>query len=148
MSKRLDVMTALAALLKAAAPQCDHHALADDADRPKRIGPHGTIVLRDGDPGEPEIDLCPPTYHFQHRFPVEISAYASSEPLRVVLDRMAGWIAAAVQADRTLGGLCNHIDVGALELVDLMGGAGPGSATQKGAVFEITADYSTTTPLN
>lgn len=148
MSKRLTVQAALAALMVAALPGADHHALEDSADRPRRVSPLGTVVLRDGDPGDPEMDLSPPAYHYQHRFPVEILAYASAQPLRTVLDAMASAIGAAVAADPTLGGLCNHVDVTALDMVDLIGPASPGGPSQKGGIFEIIADYTTSNPLN
>ncbi len=34
---------------------------------PERIPPAGLIILRDGQPGEPEVTLSPLRYHFQHR---------------------------------------------------------------------------------
>ena len=34
---------------------------------PERIPPAGLLILRDGEPGEPEVTLSPLTYHYQHR---------------------------------------------------------------------------------
>ena len=34
---------------------------------PERIPAAGLIILRDGQPGEPEVTLSPLRYHYQHR---------------------------------------------------------------------------------
>ena len=39
---------------------------------PERIPPAGLIILRDGQPGEPEVTLSPLRYHFQHRAELEV----------------------------------------------------------------------------
>lgn len=36
---------------------------------PERIPAAGLIILRDGQPGEPEVTLSPLRYHYQHRIP-------------------------------------------------------------------------------
>jgi hypothetical protein len=33
---------------------------------PERISAAGLIILRDGDPGEPEVTMSPLRYHFEH----------------------------------------------------------------------------------
>ena len=145
MSKSYDVDKAVADLIKRAVPDYLIVTLDDDgADRPRRIDPRGTVWLRDGELGEPDIDLSPATYHYTHRIPVEIAAYTSSEPSRFVLDRMAAMIAAPIKADRFLGGMVSYIDFTALDLVNInvLGGQ-----TQKGGMFDIVAQYSTDTPL-
>ncbi|NBB37645.1 hypothetical protein [Sphingobium yanoikuyae] len=145
MAKSYEVDLAVAEMLTRVIPDYRFVTLEDDsADRPRRIDPHGTVWLRDGEPGEPDIDLSPPTYHYNHVVPVEIAAYLSSEPLRLVLDRMAGKIGAAVAADRSLGGLVSYLDVTALELVNINV---TGGQTQKGGMFNIIATYSTHNPL-
>lgn len=149
MSKSYEVDQAVSDMIRLAVPDYAIVALVDDdgGDRPRRIDPRGTVWLRDGEPGEPEIDLSPPTYHYTHRIPVEIAAYTSSEPLRLVLDRMAGLIGDAIEADRFLGGLVSYLDMTALELVNISAIGGVGSQTQKGGMFDIIATYSTERPL-
>ncbi|MFC3442786.1 hypothetical protein ACFOKF_16555 [Sphingobium rhizovicinum] len=147
MSKSYDVDKAVSDLIKRAVPEFLVVALDDDsADRPRRIDPRGTVWIRDGELADPDIDLSPPSYHYTHRIPIEIAAYTSSEPLRVVLARMAGRIGDAITADRFLGDLVNYIDVTALELVNL-NTAIVGGQTQKGGMFDIVATYSTNSPL-
>jgi hypothetical protein len=146
MSMRRQVDQAVLAMLKRGLPQYAVLGLEDGAERTRRISEFGEVLLRDGDAGDPEIDLSPPTYHYDHRIPVEIAAYKSSEPLRVVLDRMGGEIGAVIAANRFLGGLASYMEATALEMADLISGA-PGGQTQKGAAFDIVVNYSTTSPL-
>jgi hypothetical protein len=39
---------------------------------PERIPATGLIILRDGQPGEPEVTLSPLRYHYQHRAELEV----------------------------------------------------------------------------
>ncbi|WP_088183583.1 hypothetical protein [Sphingobium sp. Z007] len=145
MAKSYDVDKAVVDLIKLAVPDFAILGLDDDGgDRPRRIDPRGTVWIRDGELAEPDIDLSPATYHYSHRIPVEIAAYSSSEPLRLVLNRMASMIAAPIKADRFLGGLVDYIDVTALELVSINA---IGAQTQKGGMFDIVATYTTDSPL-
>ncbi|WP_336974176.1 hypothetical protein [Sphingobium aromaticiconvertens] len=145
MSHRMDVLTAAKALVAGALVGAEVIGLENAADRPVRVSPLGTAIVRDGDPGEASIDLSPPRYHYDHAIPVELLALESPNvPTRARLDQMAGAIGAAVDNDRTLGGLCAHVDVTPLEIADL---TVSGGASQMGAQFEIIASYSTTSPL-
>lgn len=144
MSKQREVADAVLALIKRALPECHVMGLEDGAERPRRIDPIGTVIVRDGDPGEPEIDLSPPTYFYDHRLPVELLAFKQSIDLRTVLDRMAGKIGAAVLADRSLGGSVMFLDVTAATYSAVLE---TGSQTQMGATFDVIAQYSTTNPL-
>ncbi len=38
---------------------------------PERVPAEGLLILRDGEPGEPEVTLSPLAYHYQHRAEVE-----------------------------------------------------------------------------
>ena len=145
MSHRLQVLDAVKALIINALPTCDFVGLTNEADRPVRVSPLDTVVMRDGDPGEPAIDLCPPTYHFDHSIPVELMTLASPNvDMRQRLDQRAAAIGAGVAADPFLGGLCAFVEVTALEIVDA---AVPGGASQLVGQFEIIASYSTNSPL-
>lgn len=145
-SKRLQVVAGVKALIAAALPGADVKGLDNAAPFPSRIPANGLAIVRDGDPGEPEADLSPITYHYDHRIPVEIAAYRSSAKTQAErLDDMLRPIGAAVAANRTLGGLCAWIDVLEPEIDDI---AGEGTAAGKGCDLIIIASYSTTTPLN
>ncbi len=38
---------------------------------PERVPAEGLLILRDGEPGEPEVTLSPLCYHYQHRAEIE-----------------------------------------------------------------------------
>jgi hypothetical protein len=38
---------------------------------PERVPAAGLLILRDGEPGEPEVTLSPLAYHYQHRAEIE-----------------------------------------------------------------------------
>lgn len=144
MSMRHTVDQAVLALVTQAMAGHDVAGLEDGAERPRRVSQFGSVWVRDGDPGDPEIDICPPTYNYAHRVPVEIAAYQQSRKLRDVLDEMAGKIGAAVEADRYLGGLASYVEVTALEIAGI---SVVNSQTQLGGTFDIIVHYSTTSPL-
>ena len=64
----------LAALLARLQPLAAH-VLRDDV-LPERISAVGLIILRDGQPGEPEVTLSPLRYHYQHRAELEVVVQA------------------------------------------------------------------------
>jgi hypothetical protein len=43
---------------------------------PERIPATSLIILRDGQPGEPEVTLSPLRYHYQHRAELEVVVQA------------------------------------------------------------------------
>ena len=145
MSRRLDVLTAVKALVVAALPGAEVKGLDATAGKPDRIPPNGLAIVRAGDPGQPDVDLCPPTYHFAHQIPVELGAYQSTLPSSVVIDTMMGAIGRAIAADRTLGGLCDHLEALAPGTDDV---SGAGTAVAAGADLIIVAHYATADPLN
>lgn len=79
--------------------------LRDEA-LPERIPPSGLIILRDGEPGEPEMTLSPLRYHYQHRAELEVIVQAGTGRAST-FDALIAAIGAALAADQTLGGLCD-----------------------------------------
>ena len=114
-----------------------------DAVLPERIPTAGLIILRDGQPGEPEVTLSPLRYHYQHRAELEVVVQASTGRASAFDDLIAA-IGAALEADRTLGGLCDWIEPEAPASVDL---PVEGAAALKAAVITLNLHYSTTGPL-
>ncbi len=100
------------------------------------------MILRDGEPGEPEVTLSPLTYHYQHR--AEIEAIVQGSDRDAAFDALASSIGAALAADRTLGGLCDWIEAEAPRSVDL---PVEGAASLKAAVIPAVLHYSTSDPL-
>lgn len=109
---------------------------------PERIPAAGIVILRDGDPGEPEVTLSPLTYHYEHRAEIEAIVQGSSRD--AVFDTLCGNIGAALAADRTLGGLCDWVETEAPRPVDL---PVEGAAGLKAAVITVILHYSLADPL-
>ncbi len=85
-SKRETVLGAVKALVASALPGAE---VKRNLAKPERIPPGGLVVIRDGDPGEPDVTLSPVSYLYTHRIPVEIAAFESATLTREeVLDGM------------------------------------------------------------
>jgi hypothetical protein len=142
-SKREQVLDGIKALIASALPNAE---VKRNLAKPDRIAPGGLAIIRDGDPGEPEVILSPLIYIYTHRIPVELAAYeTSSESREQVLDGMLGAIGLAVMNDRTLGGLCDFMEAEAPATDDVeTAGARPG----RWADAAIIAVYGTADPLN
>jgi NAD/NADP transhydrogenase alpha subunit len=110
---------------------------------PERIPPSGLIILRDGQPGEPEVTLSPMRYHYQHRAEIEVVVQAGTGRASA-FDSLIAAIGAALEADRTLGGLCDWAEPEAPASVDL---PIEGAAALKAAVITVVLHYTTTGPL-
>ena len=110
---------------------------------PERIPAAGLIILRDGQPGEPEVTLSPLRYHYQHRAELEVVVQAGTSRASAFDDLIAA-IGAALEADRTLGGLCDWVEPEAPASVDL---PVEGAASLKAALITVVMHYSTTAPL-
>ena len=109
---------------------------------PERVPPAGLLILRDGEPGEPEVTLSPLRYHYQHR--AEIEAVVQGPDRDAAFDALCASIGAAIATDRTLGGLCDWVEAEAPRPVDL---PVEGAASLKAAVITIVLHYTTADPL-
>ena len=108
-----------------------------------RLQPLATLTLRDGQPGEPEVTMSPLLYHFHHRAELEVIVQAGTGRASA-FDDLTAAIAAALEADRTLGGLCDWVEPDAPASVDL---PIEGAAALKAAVITVVLHYSTLGPL-
>jgi len=109
---------------------------------PERVPSNGLLILRDGEPGEPEVTLSPLAYHYQHR--AEIEAVVQGTDRDTTFDALTASIGAALAADRTLGGLCDWVEAEAPRPVDLLV---EGAASLKAAVIPVVLHYSTADQL-
>jgi hypothetical protein len=109
---------------------------------PERVPAGGLLILRDGDPGEPEATLSPLRYHYTHR--AEIEAVVQGAARDAAFDTLCASIGATLTADRTLGGLCDWVEAEAPQPVDL---PVEGAASLKAAVITIVLHYTTADPL-
>ena len=133
--------TVLAALL-ARLQQLAALTLRDEV-LPERIPAAGLIILRDGQPGEPEVTLSPVTYFYEHRAELEVVIQAGTAR-DTLFDALAADIGMALAADRTLGGLCDWVEAEAPEPVDV---PIEGAAALKAAMIIIVLHYATPDPL-
>ena len=145
MSKRLTVLNAVKAMIETALPGVEVLGLiGDDAD-PSTVPPGGRVIIMSGDPGDPEIDLSPLTYNYDHAIPIAVTGYATDdEDIETAVDRMMSAIGASIEQDRTLGGLCSWLEPTAptteYDAID-------GAEVPKDADLMIIASYSTSNPL-
>ncbi|WP_106753534.1 acyl-CoA transferase [Pannonibacter carbonis] len=109
---------------------------------PERVPPAGLLILRDGEPGEPEVTLSPLAYHYQHR--AEIEAVVQGSDRDAAFDALTASVGSMLAADRTLGGLCDWVEAEAPRPVDL---PVEGAASLKAAVIPVVLHYSTADPL-
>jgi len=112
---------------------------------PERVPPGGLVILRDGEPGEPEVTLSPLQYHYEHRAEAEVIVQGKTPADRdTAFDALIQAIGTAVAADRTLGGTCDWVEAQAPAPTDL---AQEGAEGIKAAVVPVVLTYSTTDPL-
>jgi hypothetical protein len=118
-------------------------AVLRDEVLPERIPPAGLIILRDGQPGEPEVTLSPLRYHFQHRAELEVIVQAPGNRA-TAFDTLIAALGSALATDRTLGGLCDWVEPEAPASVDL---PVDGAVSLKAAVITVVLHYTTADPL-
>lgn len=141
-SKREQVLATLAAGLQAAV------APADFARNPsKTVTPRtgGLVIMRDGDPGDPEMTLGILAYSYHHRVALEVAFIGATEAVRREgLDALLVRIGAFCVVDRSLGGLTEWLEPEAPSFDDVnINGADPVAWADVG----ILADYTTSNPL-
>jgi hypothetical protein len=144
MSKRRNVLLALKAGITECLPLAKVRGFDGDTSRPERISAHGDVVGHPGTPGDPEMDLSPLRYHYDHVVTLEVAPPPGgdqSEQLDAMLVAIGDW----VETDRTLGGLCSWLEARAADEDDV---TPSGAASQRWAVVDLVASYTTTNPLN
>ncbi len=112
---------------------------------PERVPAGGLVILRDGEPGEPEVTMSPLQYHWRHRAEIEVIVQGRTPAARdATFDSLAAAIGTALAGDRTLGGLCDWVEPEAPQPVDL---PVDGAQALKAAVIAVTLHYVTSDPL-
>ena len=112
---------------------------------PERVPAEGLVILRDGDPGEPDVTLNPRSEFYSHR--VEIEAYMARDPAggsEAALDALLGTIGTALSMDPSLGGLAENLTPSAPETGAL---AIEGAAPILTARLIVTVEYLVNDPL-
>ena len=112
---------------------------------PEKVPASGLVILRDGDPGEPDVTLNPRTEFYAHR--VEIEVFVSRDPAgggEAALDALLGAIGMALRIDPSLGGLAENLTPSAPEIGAL---AVEGAAPILTARLIVTVEYLVSDPL-
>lgn len=141
MSRREQILAALAAVFagQLAAPVRRNEVL------PEKVPAAGLVILRDGEPGEPDITLNPRTEFYVHR--VELEVYVPRDPSgggEAALDQLLGAIGAALRVDETLGGLAENLTPSAPETGALALEGAPPMLTAR---IIVTIEYLVSDPL-
>lgn len=105
-SRREQVLAALAQQLQASLTA----TVRRNEVLPERVPLEGLVILRDGDPGEPDITLNPRTEFYSHR--VELAAFVPRDPAgggETALDALLGAIGTTLRIDPSLGGLAENL---------------------------------------
>lgn len=84
--------------------------LERNAALPARIPGAGAVILRDGDPGQPERTMSPLTWHYVHRAEIDILVDRPPYIADATFDTLRRAIGAVIDADRTLGGICDWVE--------------------------------------
>ncbi len=112
---------------------------------PEKVPAGGLLILRDGDPGEPETILSPLSYYWQHLASLEVFVQASETTQRdALMDALFQNIAAALIADQTLGGLCDRVTPHAADTSSVVI---EGAANIKAAIVPVELIYTTDSQL-
>jgi hypothetical protein len=133
-SRREQVLAAIVQRLRAALPATVRRSEA----LPERVPAEGLVILRDGDPGEPDVTLNPRTKFYSHR--VELEALVTRAPDgsdETTLDTLIEDVAAALAIDPSFGGLAENLTFGPPETgVLVIEGAAPVLAARLIATIE------------
>jgi hypothetical protein len=121
-------------------------AVERNSVRPEKVPAGGLIILRDGDPGEPEQALGGfGNAYYQHAVEIELYVEEGDAAARdAACDALLQQIGAALEADPTLGGRAFGLTYGRPESsIEAIAGA----PAIKSVTLTVTVDYETGTPL-
>jgi hypothetical protein len=114
---------------------------------PEKIPDDGLIILRDGDPGEPEQALGGfGSSYYQHAVEIEVYVEEGDAAARdAAFDALLQQIGVALEADPTLSSLAFGLTYGRPEsAIETIAGA----PAIKSATLTVTVDYETDAPLS
>jgi hypothetical protein len=115
-----------------------------DQEGPDRIPPGGLVILRDGDPGEPEVMMSPLVYIYDHQAEIDVLVTGPAGERQRRFDVICAAIGQAIEADRTLGGLCDWVQGRAPQPAAI---ADTGGDEIKAATIGVVLTYGSPSPL-
>jgi hypothetical protein len=112
---------------------------------PERVPATGLVILRDGEPGEPDVTLNPRTEYYRHRIELELLVtQPAAGGAEAVLDALIEQVATALAPDPSLGGLAENLTLGPPEVATL---AIESAAPILAARLVVTVEYLVSDPL-
>ena len=142
-SKAEQVLDALKALLET----LPDAVVERNSVLPEKIPDGGLIILRDGDPGEPEQALGGlENAYYQHAVEIEIYVEEGAAAARdAAFDALLQQVGTTLEADPTIDGLAFGLTYGRPEpAIEALSGA----PAIKSATLTVTVDYETSAPLS
>lgn len=112
---------------------------------PRRIPAGGQVIVRDGDPGDPEVLFSPTLYVYSHMAQVDVLFEEGDQTARDAgFDALKTAIGEALESDRTLGGVVDHVAAQAPSPLEIVA---EGVEAIKAATLKIELTYETSDPL-
>jgi hypothetical protein len=114
---------------------------------PEKVPGGGLVIVRDGDPGEPEEALGGfGNAYYRHAVEIEVYVEEGDAAARdAAFDALLQQVGTTLEADPTIGGLAFGLTYGrpepAIEAVS-------GAPAIKSATLTVTVDYETSAPLS
>jgi hypothetical protein len=141
-SKAEQVLDALKALLETVPGA----SIERNSVLPEKIPEGGLVILRDGDPGEPEQALGGfGNAYYQHAVEIEVYLEGDATARDAAFDNLLQQVGAALEADPTLGDLAFGLTYGRPEpSIEAVAGA----PAIKSATLIVTVDYESAAPLS
>jgi len=92
------------------------------------------------------VSLSPLTYHWQHQVAIELFIADADVSVRDArMDGLLTELAGLIEADRTLGGVIEYVEIGPPKFDEL---APDGSSGIKACLLPVVLHYSSSGPLN
>jgi hypothetical protein len=142
-SKAEQVLNALTVLLQTVSDA----SIERNSVLPEKIPDGGLIILRDGDPGEPEQALGGfGSAYYQHVVEIEVYVEEGNAAARdAAFDELLQQIGTALEADPTVGSIAFGLTYGRPEpAIEAVAGA----PAIKAATLSVTVDYESDAPLS
>lgn len=111
---------------------------------PDDLGATSLVAIEDGDPGAPDVTLSPLTYSYAHTVKATVLVAGKPDDLPAKLDGILQTIGTTLEADRTLAGAIEYLELAAPSAEALAFQGAPGI---RATALDITLYYTTTSPL-
>jgi len=147
MRKGEAALEALKAILAPIDAEIPHGAVVrnPESELPANEDERWVLAIRDGDTGEPEEALSPPSYEYQHEAAIAITVVKlGADDADALFSSIVEKVSELIAADPTLGGAVDWASLGALNTDEVEQEVLAGF---KAAILPVTLLYTTTSRL-